>query len=597
MTPRRHRVGDGLSEPGRLLARRLDDRLINAGAPVQPTLLGDGPTPSDVELVVCDLETTGIGARADIIEIGAHRIKGHTVLASMSTFVSPRSTLPARITALTGITHAHLAGAPTLEEAIARFDAFITGASGIVAHNAPFDVGFLKRAYAECGLDWPCLHVLDTLALARLIWPRPHVANHKLATLARRVGAEVSPRHRAADDAAATIDVWWSLVTTARRVGVGTLADLAEASRPVRRARRLQAPIVAGAPSSPGVYRFLDATGDVLYVGSATTLKSRLASYVGASEQRGRIREMVLLATSVHWQRKACLLWARVDELRQLAAMRPAYNRASTHPERFVHVALTDEPLPRLVVTRRTPMTPSWGPFSSRSAAQRAARFLQRATGLRACTKVLPQQPDTSARACYLAPIGACSAPCLDGVANRGAVKAVSQVRAILDDVEAATLIEKTCEDMRDASRNHDFEQATRIRNDIAALLSGGRRRARTRPLVSAHSLVIAHPSRGGWCVSAIRKGRLGARAWIPPGGALTETVAILLDAWHRRAKEVTPHEPLWEETLALADVVYAPGTRLVEAELSDPLAWQTASLERLSSLADKVREARENRI
>jgi DNA polymerase III epsilon subunit family exonuclease len=172
------------------------------------------------DLVVVDVETTGlVREQAALIEIGAVRLSGAQVTGEFFSLVSPADPVPADITELTGITDAMVRRAPSAEVALRAFLAFASGAV-LVAHNAPFDLGFLTSGCAAANLPWPRAAVLDTAVLARLVLSPEQVPDCKLATLARYFGARVEPCHRALADAQATADVLLGLldaVTAAAR--------------------------------------------------------------------------------------------------------------------------------------------------------------------------------------------------------------------------------------------------------------------------------------------------------------------------------------------------------------------------------------------
>ena len=148
----------------------------------------------DLTFCVVDLETTGGSAEGGsmITEIGAVKVRGGEELGVLGTLVNPGERIPPFITVLTGITEAMLAPAPPIEAVLPSLLEFLRGAV-LVAHNAPYDVGFLKAACARHGHPWPQLRVLDTAALARRALPRDEVPNRKLGTLAQFVHAAVQP--------------------------------------------------------------------------------------------------------------------------------------------------------------------------------------------------------------------------------------------------------------------------------------------------------------------------------------------------------------------------------------------------------------------
>ncbi len=95
--------------------------------------------------MVFDIETTGFSSKNDkIIEIGAVKLKDGEIVDSFSTFVDPKVNIPYKITELTSITQNMVNGQPTIDEVLPKFMEFV-GDSVLVAHNAAFDVGFIKR--------------------------------------------------------------------------------------------------------------------------------------------------------------------------------------------------------------------------------------------------------------------------------------------------------------------------------------------------------------------------------------------------------------------------------------------------------------------
>ncbi|HEY3737282.1 MAG TPA: exonuclease domain-containing protein [Jatrophihabitans sp.] len=173
---------------------------------------------------VVDLETTGGSPAADAItEIGAVRLREDGVIeAQFQTLVDPLRPIAGFVSALTGITDEMVAQSPTVEDVLPTFLEFARD-SVLVAHNAPFDIGFLRAAASQCDIEWPLFHVVDTVTLARRTLHRGEVPNHKLATLASYFCVRVLPNHRALADARATADVLLALLNQQRAtVGFGS---------------------------------------------------------------------------------------------------------------------------------------------------------------------------------------------------------------------------------------------------------------------------------------------------------------------------------------------------------------------------------------
>lgn len=165
-----------------------------------------------VDLVVVDVETTGFRPEnSTIIEIGAVRLRGAQVTGEFFCLVDPATPIPPDITGLTGITDAMVAAAPGGATALPAFLTFAAGCV-LVAHNAPFDLGFLTSGCRAAGIAWPPAAVLDTAVLARLVLSEEQVPDCKLATLASFFATQTAPRHRALADAQATAEVLLGLL-------------------------------------------------------------------------------------------------------------------------------------------------------------------------------------------------------------------------------------------------------------------------------------------------------------------------------------------------------------------------------------------------
>lgn len=370
----------------------------------------------DVTFAVLDLETTGLSPVDDrITEVGVVKCRGGDVLGEFATLVNPGRSVPAAITAITGISDHLVATRPPIEAVLPTLVEFLRG-TVLVAHNAAFDTRFLAAAlqrHAYPPLDLP---VVDTAAVARRIL-RDEVRNCRLATLAAHVRSRTVPEHRALPDARATVDVLHHLLERAGTLGATTLEELqAYATSTSDRAYR-KIRLVADAPRSPGVYRFLDARGQVLYVGTTGDLRTRLRRYFGGDRRR-RIADLVRETERVAWTVTPTRLEAGVTELRQIRTHRPRYNRRSKLPERQVHLKLTAEAFPRLSIVSKIRddgaiYLPAIG---TRRTAERLVDAIHDVSRLRRCTTRLRLAQDHPT--CVLKELGRCVSPC-DGTVDR----------------------------------------------------------------------------------------------------------------------------------------------------------------------------------
>ncbi|CAN5413419.1 DEDD exonuclease domain-containing protein [soil metagenome] len=518
--------------------------------------------------VVVDLETTGGAAGSDsITEIGAVKVRNGEVLGEFATLVDPGAPISAFISVLTGITDQMVCTAPRISAVLPAFLEFAAG-SVLVAHNAPFDIGFLKAACAEHATPWPAFAVVDTAVLARRILTRDEVPNCKLATLAGFFAATTAPNHRALSDARATVDVLHGLIARLGTVGVHSLPELRAFTAQVSDAQRRKRHLADGLPHAPGVYVFSDGRGTPLYVGTSKDLRTRVRQYFVASEKRSRMSEMVGLAESVDTIVCAHALEAQVRELRLITSLKPRYNRRSKNSDRTIWLKLTREPYPRLSVVRHLAADGAhyFGPLRSTRQAEHLRDAIHDAVPLRQCTDRL--RPGRSVRtACTLAGIGKCAAPCEDQVSEQDYTLLV-QVVVDAWRADVGALIGPLRQRLSSLSAGLRYEEAAVLRDRIATLVRSCARTQALTALSVIDELVAARPDgAGGWELAVIRRGRLVGSEVAGRGVAPMPIVHALVAT----AEAVPTDHRLGlvaavEETELLLRWLGEPGIRLVQS-------------------------------
>ncbi len=544
----------------------------------------------DVTFAVLDLETTGLSPERDrITEIGVVKVRGGEVLGELQTLVRPEIPIPAAVATLTGITDELVARHPPIEAALPALLEFLRGTT-LVAHNAHFDLGFLRaacRRHAYPPLEGP---TVCTARLARRALDRGEVRNVRLGTLADHFRTRVRPEHRALSDARATVDVLHGLLERVGSLGVNTLEELREYTRSTSDPAYRKIGLVDGAPDAPGVYRFLDARGEVLYVGKAVRLRERLRTYFG-QDRRRKVADLVRETASVTWELAPTGLEAAVREVRAIHRHRPRYNRRSRRPERAVYVKLTRERYPRLsiVTAVRDPRALHVGPLSSRGVAERFCDAVHEVVALRQCTDRLTAERGRAP--CVLKDLGRCGAPC-DGSQD---VDGYARVVAEYEHATAGdptTLLDALRGRMERHAEAGRYERAREVRSGlhlVARVLADARR---LRALIDAGDLVASRTHGDVHEVVAVRRGRLVATER-SDGPASAERLADTGRRLLRLAPEVgdgLPDRSEVEEVRLVARWLEEAGTRLVLATAAAPFAVPVAGGRELAAVEEERR-------
>jgi len=490
----------------------------------------------ETSFVIVDLETTGLARSAQgIIEIGAAHVRDGRVVAEFQQLVNPGVRLPRFITYLTGIDDAMLADQPGIGEVWPRFLEFL-GDAVLVAHNAAFDVGFLNEAsVAFSGRPLSQPHLCTIKLTRRLI---PEVRRRGLDALAAHFGIPQADRHRALGDVRITVEVFFHLLERLAARGVARLDQALDLQHQARDGRRfvclLPRHTVEQLPAQPGIYRFFDVDGRLLYIGKAKNLRERVSSYLSnARDHSNKTLDLIRHSRDVRVELAASELEAALDEAAAIRREQPPYNRLGKHLPRIAFLKLsTADAYPRLMITktlgshRRARYV---GPFRSRDEAERALGLLTRLFRVRTCAGAL--RPDPTFTPCFQGQIDACTAPCAARLPVEAYRQQVERCVAFLDgDTESAE---------RDLTIRRD-EHATALRFEAAAntqrdlqLLHRLARRQRTLGWIAAreHFLVLQPtPDRRMVLAYAVLNGRLAMRARLSDASEI-DTLATQIHA------------------------------------------------------------------
>ena len=353
----------------------------------------------EAPLAIVDLETTGTRAASDrITEIGVIEVERFEVACEWSTLVNPGIALPAEIQALTGITHGMLAAAPRFADLARDLYERLAGRV-LIAHNARFDYGFLRREFDRAGLKFQAREVC-TVKLSRRLYPG---GGHDLDSVIERHGIARRQRHRALGDA----DVVWQFLR--RALEEHGEAVLSVAARQVARQPALPPHLERAAldavPEAPGVYLFHGERGAPLYIGKSRSMRTRVLQHFSSGAH------WLPLVHRIDWRRTTGELGAALLEARLVKELAPAFNRQLRREDKVCGLVFDGKRV-RLAAAGEIgadTLPFLYGVFRTRRAALQALRRL--ADEQRLCLRALGVEPPGKG-ACFRHQVGRCAGVC-----------------------------------------------------------------------------------------------------------------------------------------------------------------------------------------
>jgi DNA polymerase-3 subunit alpha (Gram-positive type) len=224
-----HGVVQSFPEAHKLLGRDNQDMKVLYGLEAylvpdkKPSVTNPQGQNIDTTYCVLDLETTGFSPVTEkITEIGVMKVQDGKVVEEFSCFVNPEKPIPARVVEITNITDDMVKDAETIEQIFPKLLDFISG-SILVAHNADFDMGFLKHNARVLGYEFDFTY-MDTLSLAKDLFP--DMKSYKLGRIAKNLNIKVEVAHRALDDVDTTVKVFQIMLDKLKERGAQTLEDI-----------------------------------------------------------------------------------------------------------------------------------------------------------------------------------------------------------------------------------------------------------------------------------------------------------------------------------------------------------------------------------
>ncbi len=287
---------------------------------------------------IVDIETTGGYAAANgITEISIQIFDGEKVVEQFETLVNPGKTIPRYIQAFTGITNEMVEAAPTFEEVAETVYTLLQG-NIFVAHNVNFDYSFIKSNLEYFGYSLNAKK-LCTVRLSRQIFPGH--PSYSLGNICHSLGMELTDRHRAGGDAAATVTLFKKLLDSDEKGHIE--ASLNRASKEAILPPHVPKAHFEALPKTPGVYYFHDSKGKVIYVGKAKNIRSRVNSHFSNNSDSKQKQNFMRNAYAISFQQTATELMAAILESTEIKRLWPPFNIAQKKPEELFGIFVYED--------------------------------------------------------------------------------------------------------------------------------------------------------------------------------------------------------------------------------------------------------------
>jgi DNA polymerase III subunit epsilon len=288
---------------------------------------------------IIDIETTGTNAQKDkITEIAVYIHDGEKVVNEFVSLINPECRIPPFISRLTGISDEMVEEAPKFYE-VAKEIVQLTEGTTFVAHNAPFDYGFLKQEFKSLGFNFT-RNYLCTVRLSRKILPG--FRSYSLGNLCTSLGINVQNRHRAGGDALATVKLFELLLSKSsadENVSDFISHDFADLRFPPGFDKQ----IMQNIPDETGVYYLYNEKGEVIYVGKSNNIRKRILSHF-RNRQSKRAAEMRELIHDVSFELTGNELIALLLESDEIKRIQPQFNRAQRRATFNYGIFVTNDP-------------------------------------------------------------------------------------------------------------------------------------------------------------------------------------------------------------------------------------------------------------
>jgi DNA polymerase-3 subunit epsilon len=420
--------------------------------------------------------------RDRMTEIAMIKVSNGEIVSEFSSLINPEQFIPPYITELTGITNEMVYDKPKFGELIPKVQKFIFGNKGEIilgGHNVSFDFNFLNSSLIRNGSERLNIPTLCTCRLARRL--NQSLRSKSLASLSRHHGIHIARQHRAQDDAKATAQIMIDFIDKlVNEYGVETLDELLsfqykkiyEPSKIPANIRRIKA-ILKDVPHKSGVYFMKDRNNELLYVGKAKNLHSRLNSYFYHNiSHTSKIKKLIRQVHSVEYEETASELSALILESRLIKKHKPDFNSAIRRYRRYPFIKIdVQHEYPKITKTYEIALDGAkyYGPFKSSFTVDSLLDRINKTFRLRKC-RDRSLKPTRNFSACMYYQIKQCDAPCNFTQTEEEYKQEVFRVRKYLEAETGVDAVRSLETRMYHLSEEMNYEEASLVRDRIQDL-------------------------------------------------------------------------------------------------------------------------------
>lgn len=421
---------------------------------------------------VLDLETTGMGPSARIIEMACVRVEKGVITGRKNTLVNPGIHIPSFITDLTGISDRMIWDAPKFEDVAREFLDFFSG-TVVVAHNAHFDTSILNQELRRTGFAELTGPTLCTVRLSRRL--HRTLKSHSLGNLVKSLGIRHINAHRAAGDAEATALLLIKMLEKLQEEENRTSEEeiLAYQYLPVKlqkmnlgKIKKLRDSVAGSFPETPGIYQFIGKDEQVLYVGKSGNLKERVLTYFSGFHSKAKKWQRLLQQTEeIRFLETGDELHALVIESRLIKRFKPQFNSLQLKLRHYPFIRLNRlHPYPTISVLKeiREDGADYFGPFNGKAVTSLLLDVAEHSGLVRPCDDVTFSR----GKLCSFYGMKKCSGPCAGEVSKEEYQKGIELIRKLLSG-RGKELIHFMEGKMAEFAEAEQFEQAAKLRDKL----------------------------------------------------------------------------------------------------------------------------------